>query len=302
MGVILSMRFRCVPKYDVAETIVPCATLDKALAGEGEFPLQQFYFIPYLWSYFVQRRAVTPANRPRRSLGAKLYRAWWYTNIDVGLHVVIKLLASVCKSPTLIRFFYRHVLPILILKNRTVIDHSERMLVMEHELFKHLEIEIFVPAKHIRPAAVFVQETLRVFAGTGDTMRVAAELERIGMCDELAKQRGSFTHHYAVTFRRVLPDDALISMTGGTEEPWYAISFITYVEPREPFYALASFLAHSMAMLFQARPHWGKYFPLSGTEVGTLYPRLPEFRALCRCVDPYGVFRNEFAERMLFGA
>ncbi len=301
MGVILSVRFRCVPKYDVAETIVPCATLEEALASEGEFPLQQFFLIPYLWSYLVQRRAITPTFRTRQSLGAKLYRAWWYTNIDIGLHVVIKLLASVLKNPTLVKWFYRRVLPKLILTNRTVIDHSERMLVMEHELFKHLEIEVFVPAKHIRAAAAFVKAVLQVFADTGDATPLAGELDLIGMRAELDEKRATFTHHYAVTFRRVLPDDTLISMTAGAEEPWYAISFITYVEPREPFYALASFLARSMAMRFQARPHWGKHFPLSGVDIENLYPRLPKFRAVCRQVDPHGVFRNEFAQRVLFG-
>jgi FAD/FMN-containing dehydrogenase len=301
MGVILSVRISCVPKYDVAETIVPCATLEEVLVSEREFPLQQFFLIPYLWSFFVQRRAVTPACRLRRSLGAKLYRAWWYTNIDIGLHLVIKLLASVCKSPALIRFFYRRVLPKLILKNRTVIDRSEKMLVMEHELFKHLETEIFIPARHLRQATAFVQAVLQVFAGTGDAGQIATELERIGMRKELEEKRGRFTHHYAVTFRRVLPDDALISMTGGAEEPWYAISFITYVEPRDDFYVMTSFLARSMAALFMARPHWGKHFPLGGTEVENLYPRLEEFRAHCRRVDPHGVFRNEFAQRVLFG-
>jgi FAD/FMN-containing dehydrogenase len=300
MGVILSVRFRCVPKYDVAETIVLCATLDEALAGENEFPLQQFYLVPYLWSYFVQRRAATPEYRPRRSLGAKLYRAWWYTNIDVGLHLVIKLLASVLKSPALIRFFYRRMLSKLILKNRTVVDHSERMLVMEHELFKHLEIEIFVSARHIRQAAAFVQEVLKVFAGTDEAFQFGAELERIGMREELLQRCSTFTHHYAVTFRRVLPDDALLSMTAGAEEPWYAISFITYVEPRDSFYAMASFLARSMTRLFQARLHWGKYFPLTGADIEGIYPRLSEFRALCRRVDPHGVFRNEFPKRVLF--
>src|SRR5947209_3581765 len=33
-GVILSVRFRAVPKYDVVETIVHCVTLDEVLAGE----------------------------------------------------------------------------------------------------------------------------------------------------------------------------------------------------------------------------------------------------------------------------
>src|SRR5262245_32838858 len=43
MGIVLSVRFRCVPKHDVAETIVKCPTLDDVLAAEDRFPLQQFY-------------------------------------------------------------------------------------------------------------------------------------------------------------------------------------------------------------------------------------------------------------------
>ncbi|HZZ79121.1 MAG TPA: D-arabinono-1,4-lactone oxidase [Gemmataceae bacterium] len=337
MGVILSVRFRCVPKYDVAETIVACASIDEALAGEAEYPLQQFYLVPHLWSWFAQRRVAMPTPRAKRSFGAKLYRAWWYSNIDVGLHLVIKSLMCVLKSPALMRFFYRRLLSRLIIKNRTVIDESQRMLTMQHALFKHLETEIFVPARHVRAAAAFVQGFLQAFDG-GDLSAIAADLERIGMRAELESLRGSFTHHYAVTFRRVLADDALIatsapldregeapaeplardrwSSSAGTEttgsagaspshvevrEAWYAISFITYVEPRDAFFAMASFLARTMAVLFQARPHWGKHFPLTHADVERLYPRLYEFCTLCRRVDPHGVFRNEFVERVVFG-
>jgi hypothetical protein len=304
MGIILSVRIRCVPRYDVAETMVACASLDDVLAGEKEFPLQQFYLVPHLWSYFVQRRSVTPEFQGRRRLSAQLFRAWWFFGIDIGLHLVIKLLVSLLRSPRLIRFFFRHVLAKLILKNTTVIDHAERMLVMEHELFKHLEIEIFVLASHVRQAAAFVRSVLEVFDGTIPVPdgECAAALEPIGMLTELLKMRGTFTPHYPITFRRVLPDDALMAMTGGAEQPWYAISLITYVEPRDCFLALASFLARSMTRLFQARLHWGKAFPLTGADVAGVYPRLAEFRALCMQVDPQGVFRNGFTERVLFGA
>ena len=304
MGIILAVRFRCIPRYEIAETMVRCATLDDVLAEEAEFPLQQFYLTPHLWSYFVQRRLVIPGFRPRRTVAANCYRAWWFFSIDIGLHLVIKALASVLRSPKLTRFFFRQLLPKLILTNVTIADHGERMLVMEHELFKHLEIEIFVPATHLREAAAFVQKVLQVFDGTCEPegRTSLATVERIGMGDELWQYRATYTHHYPITFRRVLPDDAMISMTGGADEPYYAISFITYVEPRESFYALASFLARSMTHLFQARLHWGKYFPLTNADVEKIYPRLPEFRALCRQVDPNGVFRNEFTERILFGA
>ena len=80
--------------------------------------------MPHRWNYFAQRRAIV-AHQKKRGLGAKLYRVWWWLNIDVGLHVMITLLASVLKSPKLVRVFYRHVLAKIILKNRTFVDHSE---------------------------------------------------------------------------------------------------------------------------------------------------------------------------------
>jgi hypothetical protein len=124
------------------------------------------------------------------------------------------------------------------------------------------------------------------------------------MEDALAALRGTFTQHYVVTFRRVLPDDALIAMTAaapasGGDVPWYAISFITYAEPRDAFCGLAKFLLSSMIRLYGARPHWGKYCPLTQAEAEALYPRLETFREIARGVDPEGVFQNEFVGRVL---
>src|SRR5262249_1077956 len=153
------------------------------LDGESEFPLQQFYLTPHRWSYFVQRRAVTPAHQPRRALSAKFFRAWWFVGTDVGLHLLIKLLASVLRTPGLIRFFFRHVVAKLVITDFTVIDHSDRALVMEHELFKHLEIEIFVPAHQLRAAVAFVKTALECFDGAlaAPPPEVSAMLHGIGM-------------------------------------------------------------------------------------------------------------------------
>jgi FAD/FMN-containing dehydrogenase len=298
MGIVLSVRFRCVPNYDVTESIVPCATLEEALSGEDAFQLQQFYLVPHDWAYFAQRRGIV-AYQKKRGIAARLYRVWWFLNIDLGLHVIIKLLASILKSPKSIRFFYRHLLAKMILKNRTFVDHSERMLVMEHDLFKHLEIEIFVPERHVRAAAEFVQDIVQMFDGSEISERLTQQLQSGDFVNELITRRGAFTHHYVITFRRVLADDAMISMSSGTET-WYAISFITYVEPRDAFYGMASFLARTMARLFDARLHWGKYFPLDRAAVERAYPELPAFREQCRRVDPRGVFRNAFVNGVIF--
>jgi len=304
MGVILSVRIRCVCRYDVVEMAVAADSLEAALASENQFPLQQFYLLPHGWCYLVQRRAPVEYSL-KRGWRAKLYRAYWLFGIDVSLHVIIKAMVSGLKSRRLTRFFYRHILSRLVIKNVPFVDHADLTLTMEHELFKHLEIEIFVPARWLPEAARFVRAVLEVFDDTqtrGPVLEAkeAAALVRIGMHSELMENRGTFTHHYPITFRRVLPDDTLISMTSSATEPYYAISFITYVEPRDTFFVMASFLARSMTTLFDARLHWGKYFPLRNADIDHLYPHLAEFRAICRQVDPDGVFQNEFTQWVLF--
>src|SRR5262249_4598 len=214
--------------------------------------------------------------------------------------LVIKTCAAWLKSPKLTRFLFSSVLPWLVWKPHRLVERSDVALTMEHELFRHLEIEIFVPAKHVRAAARIVQQVLRVFDGAESIEpAVADELGKHGLLSRLEALRGTFTFHYPVTFRRVLPDDTLISMTADASEPWYAISFITYVEPGDAFFQLAAFLADSMAALYDARLHWGKHFPLDHAQVAAAYPRLAEFRDICRQTDPHGVFCNEYVKRVL---
>lgn len=49
------------------------------------------------------------------------------------------------------------------------------------------------------------------------------------------------------------------------------------------------------------RPHWGKVMHARAPRLAALYPRMEEFRALARRVDPGGKFRNAFLDRHVFG-
>lgn len=51
---------------------------------------------------------------------------------------------------------------------------------------------------------------------------------------------------------------------------------------------------------FGARPHWGKLFTMSGTQVAAGFPKINDFRALVNEYDPEGKFRNEFLEQYVF--
>ncbi len=301
LGVILAVRLRCVPSYLVAETLVRRDTLDEVLADAASYPLQQFVLVPYLWAFVVfQRREAGSERTARASWWRLIHRAYALLGVDVLLHLLIKALVAIGR-PSWIRGFFRSVFIHLAWKDRTVIDRSELVLTLHHELFKHLEMELFVPQSQLAGALAVVRHAIAVFDGSDarPDPAVEAALGEIGLSDELRRHTGSYTHHYPIFIRRVLPDDALISMTAGASEPLYTISLFCYHEPRTAFYALADFVARALNRLHRACPHWGKYFPLGHADIEEYYPRLAAFRAICERYDPRGTFRNAYVTRVL---
>ncbi|HIL20537.1 MAG TPA: FAD-binding protein [Candidatus Thioglobus sp.] len=299
LGVIAEITLPCIPQYFVQEKATFCQTIEEVLVLEKQAPLQQFFLMPHSWLFLAQERVVS--NECRRHGLAGVYRVYWFLVIDLGMHLTLKLFASILKSKKLIHFFFRRVAPSLISPRWVVIDRSDHALVMEHELFRHLEIELFVTRPKVSEAASFVADILKFADNANHKLSISTheKLQKTELLDSLESIRGKFTHHYPVCFRRILPDDTLISMASGGSEDWYAISFITYVEPRDDFYALATFLANSMFELFGARIHWGKWFPQTGEQVNQLYPEISEFRNVCHQFDPKDVFRNAFIREKL---
>lgn len=304
MGVVLEVTLPCVPQYHVRERSVWRSDLDAVLAGEARAPLQQAYLMPHGWTVLAHERSVAGENRPAG--GAVLYRVYWLTVIDVLLHLCVKFSASLMRSRRLVHLLYRRLLPAFILPRWRVTDRSDRQLLMRHDLFRHLEMEVFVPREHIVAAAGFVGEILRAADHRGHevTAEAQSQIDSLGAGGKLEVLRGSYVHHYPICVRRVRPDDTLISMSscsGMPKQDWYAISLITLTEPWEPFQRVAAFLAETMSSLFGARLHWGKWFPLDAEQVGRRYPGMAAFRAICDEFDPRGVFRNRFLRRTAFG-
>ena len=249
LGVVLEVTLRCVPQYYVRERCVWRPDLDAVLDNESAASLQQFYLVPHTWAYLEHERSV--ALDHRRSDVAMLYRAYWLVVIDVLLHLGIKLTASLLRSRRLVDVLYRRLLPACIFPEWRVTDRSDRQLLMRHDLFRHLEMEVFVPREKLRPALHFVSEVLR--AADNADYEVSADvhdrIRALDMRDSFERIRGSYSHHYPICVRCVRPDDTLISMAschGMEEQDWYAISLITFTEPRLPFRNVARFLATTM--------------------------------------------------------
>jgi L-gulono-1,4-lactone dehydrogenase len=301
LGIVTKMLLPIRRQYQVEEHFRRYDRLDDVLDQEAGYDLQQFFLVPWRWDYLAQHRC--EVDRPRSVL-APLYRLYWAAGMDVGLHVLVRLLArwfpSFCT-----RLAYRHVIPWLVPRGWKVVDRSDRQLTMQHELFRHIEIEIFVRGSRLAAAMGYVVWLLRQ-AG-GETAEPPADVgERLrssGHWWAVDEVRGRYLHHYPVCVRKVLPDETLISMSSG-DEPWYALSFISYARPsrRDGFFRFATVLAGTMAVLFDSRPHWGKVCLLPAAELARLYPGLAEFAAIQKRLDPGGVFGNAWLREVLAAA
>jgi FAD/FMN-containing dehydrogenase len=300
LGIILSVGLWSRPQYHIEETFRRHRSLDSVLVAAEQFPLQQFYLIPWLWEFIAQHRreVMTP-----RSRFAWLYHWYFFFVFDITFHFIVQLLIRSGRR-ALVHGFFRRVLPWTVMKHWQVVDKSQDMLVMKHDLFRHIEMELFVVQSQIHDALAYVQEVLKFIDGDGNALTVATHdrLKTLDLLAKLSTQRGRYTHHYPICVRRVLADDTMMTMSSGTEEPWYAISFISYNRPEDhsQFLAMAEFMAGSMVALFSARPHWGKICPLTTAEANRLYPEIADFRTLCNDFDPRGVFRNDWVQRLIF--
>jgi hypothetical protein len=309
MGVILSVKLRCVPSYHVEEVVVQRNTLEEVIAAQDRFPLQQFVLLPYCWQYLAyQRRVALPKTTLAYAIAVRWARVSRLLIADFSLHLLLKgvlMLASARRgSSRMIGWFYRVLLPgLMASQKRKITDHSENILTMRHDMFRHLEMEIFVPSGNLTSVVKMIQSVVSVFAGFSDDVPedVAEQLRSIEKLNELEQRKGDYTHHYPLFFRHVLQDDTMISMVSGDQESYYSISFFTYLPPesREHFYRFARFMALCLTRLFQGRLHWGKYFPLDFSEIEHQYAGLEKFRGMCRRVDANGVFQNDYARRVL---
>lgn len=311
LGAILSVTLEVRNAYQVEEHWHEYECLEDVLAKEVEFPLQQFFVIPWRWTFFAQHRR---EHQSQASWRGFLYRWYRFLVIDLALHLVLLLALRVSPAGNLIPVIYRRVLPYFVLRDRPVVAESTQQLVMAHHLFRHVEIELFVPRSQLAEALRFLTTTLRNAAG---------ESNPVSDLDSTPQHLlGTYRHHYPICIRRIQVDDTLVSMasppkriTSATassavarsvtdsarDSDWFSVSLISYHRPkdRQPFLRLAEYLASEFAERFQGRPHWGKICPLPAGSLKALYPNWPTFCQIARKFDAEGRFRNSWMDELL---
>jgi FAD/FMN-containing dehydrogenase len=305
MGIILEMTLELVPRFWMHEVMRPHEGLEAVLEQQDEWPQQQFLVFPYGWRWYAYHRKKVPSPAARALRTLTWYRVYDVLIVELVMHGLVKAVHGVARllGDRVIRGFWTHLLP-PVMRGLPVTGESPAVLTLHtahHHTFGHVEMELFLPQEHLRAAVALVQEAIPFLAGWKEELSAGlrAELLRVGLLEEYRALRGSFAYHYVIFFRHILAEDTLLAMNEGGER--YSMSLFSFEgsRRREGYYAACRVLARACARLFAARPHWGKYNPLTPEELRPLYPRLDRFREICRAHDPRGVFQNAYTKETL---
>jgi FAD-linked oxidoreductase len=94
---------------------------------------------------------------------------------------------------------------------------------------------------------------------------------------------------------RVAPaDDIPLSTASGRDSAYIAVHTFRGTRYDRYFTAVEALMGS-----VGGRPHWGKLHELTAADLSARYPRFGDFQALRRSLDPEGLFRNAYLDRVL---
>lgn len=99
---------------------------------------------------------------------------------------------------------------------------------------------------------------------------------------------------FPVELRVAAADDIPLSTASGRDSAYVAVHLPAAVD-HTAYFALVARIMDAAG----GRPHWGKLHELHAAELAGRYPRVGEFLAVRRQVDPTGVFANAYLDRVL---
>ena len=304
LGIILSVKIEARATYRVEEHFRVYSNIEDVLSAEQQFPLQQFYLVPWKWNYFAQHRRETTDQASSLAWLYHQYRFWVF---DVTLHLLILFLTRALRIAACTRFAFKWIIPSFVIRKWAVVSGASEQLVMEHELFHHIELELFVQRSKLPAAMNSLISSLETLGGKQiNRPNSVTQLSNPESTNpDLDRLRGKYCHHYPICIRKVLTDDTLISMASpGADpatksEPWYSITLTNLHrgKNRSPFMEVMPVLTCELSQKYGARTHWGKLFGMSGSEIANLYPQLTTFLAIRKNYDPLNRFQNQWTKK-----
>jgi FAD-linked oxidoreductase len=262
LGIITEVTIQCVPAFNLhaIETVEPLASLTADVQAFIESADHtEFFWMPGARRARVKRNHRTTQAAQPQSRFAYFRDKWIAENIGFGL---------MCRAGRSMPSLAPVVGKLLTSSShdRELIDRSDR---------------VFSSPRHVR----FLE------------MEYGIELDAIGEALEriarLVKDL-SFPPLFPIEVRVSAPDDAPLSTGYGRRSGWIAVHQYRGA-PYEAYFKGVEQIMDD----YGGRPHWGKMHYQSAETLRPRYPLWEEFAEVRRRLDPDGLFRNSYLDRVL---
>lgn len=263
LGILSTVTLRCEPAFSLRAN-EDAAKLDDVLGSLDELfdsnEHFEFYWFPHT------SRAWTKANN--RTTDAPTPRRRWkeFQNDILMSNVAFGALCRVGKArPDRIPNLMRKLVAPGVGRIRRV-SRSD-LVYTSPRLVRFAEMEYAIPRVHAREAIEGVRKVI---------------------------DANDFKVNFPIEVRVVAPDDILLSPAHGRETCYIAVHLYRGMD-YEPYFRAVE----ELMMRFDGRPHWGKLHFRDAASLRQTYPAYDDFIAVRDALDPSGLFRNDYLDRVL---
>jgi len=264
LGVLSTVTIQCVPAYNLRNLREP-RPVDELLANFDQLCAENDHFEFYWFPHTDAAMAIT-TERTQEAVPGKGRSGFgaYLNDVVMENHAfgVVQRAARLNRGwiPPLARFTART------LSKHEIFDRSDRVFA-NPRFVRFAEMEYAVPREHLQ--AAFTE--------------VRAMIERKGL-----------QISFPVEVRATAPDDIFLSTASGRPTGYIAVH-VYYRFEYEPYFREVEAIMNG----FQGRPHWGKLHFQEAATLRTRYPDWDRFLAVRDRLDPAGVFRNAYLDRVL---
>jgi L-gulono-1,4-lactone dehydrogenase len=261
LGLISEVTLQCVPKFSLHAINEPMK-LDSVLDRIDSLRADNDHF-EFFWVPHTKWALTKRNNRTDLPLNPRP-RVAAFVNDMVMENVAFGAICALGKR-----------VPSLIPKLATALPGSGRVEYVDSSfsVFASARIVKFLEQEYSVPADA-LPEALR---------EVTAMIDKRG-----------FKVSFPIEVRFTPADDIPLSTSSGRASAYIAVH-MTKGSPHEAYFAAVERIMEK----YEGRPHWGKLHTQSADQLAQLYPRWNEFADMRSRMDPNGVFRNEYVDRVL---
>lgn len=262
LGAIVAVTLRCLPLYTL-HRVDETRPREETLASLDELVERNDHFECFVFPY--SDTAITKSTeRTERAPEPPDPRRVWLQETVLENRVLELLSRTGRRFPAAIPALNRRATALVGRSER--IDRSHRVYASRRDV-RFTEMEYAIPR------------------ATG-ALAVKRVLELV--------ERRRLPVSFPIEVRFVAADDACLSPSHARETCYVAVHMFRGMEFESYFRAVEAIMGE-----YGGRPHWGKRHYQSAATLRELYPEWDRFQAVRRRLDPSGLFRNDYTDRVL---